>query len=231
MQTACQRLALIQTEAGQLHCTQAECQGMVRQYLIPEQHWRCGNAYRHRAAWLAALQQYRGSGHVDEVLTLVQQGIRLRFVDDTHSPGQQRKPDFQQKRRAVLDMLGGPSMANEQLLRQRQPPSVWVGNLQSALSDDNVNFINNKVAEALAGGMAVEWQQQWGKPHSISPLGCAINRVHKQRMTITPLLVNFYEQYLPFRQERLQVSSPEISGVHAQSLTLLSASGRTEAEA
>ena len=195
------RLSRFQTPEGQLHCDQQQFNGMVQQILLPG--WRPGNTYHHAPGWQTALQSRRGVGDAAEALRIVSEGVRLSFTTNPYSPAQQQRPQFRKKEAALLGMLGGSEEAR-QLLKATQPPRVWLGNLQSV--SDHEEFVEEKVAEALQAGTLVPWESDWGEPHSVSPLGVAVHPTSgKQRLTVAPLLLNWWEPYHSFKQDRLQV--------------------------
>lgn len=209
MAEALNLISKFQSAEGQWHCTQTEFVNEIRRILLP--HWRCGNTYHHREAWQLALRPMLGSSDVAEALQTVTHGVRLKLVLDAYSQEQQRRPDFRKKEAAVTSMLGGSSPEVSSLLHSKGLPSVWLGNMQSAVCAENCDFIQGQVDKAISNGTAVDWRSDlWGEPDQMVPLGCATQqRTSKQRMTIAPLLLNFFEEYHSFKQERRRVSGPE----------------------
>ena len=202
LQEALARLSKFQTAEKRWSGSQAEFMALAEEHLLP--HWRCGAAWHHSAAWQQALGTRQGRGNAKEALRIVESGVKLQLVTDAYSPAQTGRPDFSRKEKAVKGLLGGDGPEVDGLLHARGVPRVWLGNLQSALSPENLPFVEEKVEEAFNNGTAVHWQPEWGEPHTISPLGCAV-KDEKRRLTIAPLLVNFFERYQKFKQERLQV--------------------------
>lgn len=71
------------------------------------------------------------------------------------------------------------------------------------------------IEEAIRTGRVLPWQQQWGDPHQVSAMGCAQDDNHKKRATLAPLVLNFFERYRSFSQERLQdVEDYVLAGYH-----------------
>jgi hypothetical protein len=202
MMDALAMMQQFQTPEGQWHGSQQQFMQLVNQIILAQ--WRCGNTHYHFKAWEVALAQRKGSGNVAEVLRAVGQGIPLHLLP-AYSHGQQHKPDFTRKEQAVRSMLGGNTPDVNSLMHEAGLPSVWCGNLRSATEPSNLPFMRAEVGKAVRSGVAVAWQQDWGDPHTISPVGCAANRKGKRRMILAPLLLNFFEKYQAFQQEHLKV--------------------------
>ena len=204
MREALCMVAQFQSPEGRWEGSQAQFMEAVNAALLPA--WRCGNTWHHRAAWAEALRPMLGSADVAEALRVVSQGVRIKLVQDPCSARQQGRPDFSKKEKAVMGMLGGDSPQVRSLLRSSQLPRIWLGNMKSAENQENRQFITEQVDAALNNGTAVPWQAAWGEPYLLLPLGCATNaRSDKKRMTVAPLPLNWWEEYVSFNQERRQV--------------------------
>lgn len=205
MRRAVWRLSQTQGPVGRLECTQQQFAELVQQAQPPIYQAGAMSAAGHRAAWHKLLDACKGSGNVDEVLRIVDEGVRLQFAADPFSAGQQARPQFQEKERVLRSMLSslGEQRAAQLLRSTEGPPSVWLGNLQSATQPaEHAAFIRSERDTLVRLGVLMPWRTEWGLPHSIHPVGCVPKGPSDFRMIVTPLLLNWYERYQPFRMER-----------------------------
>ncbi|KAL4437097.1 hypothetical protein ABPG75_004236 [Micractinium tetrahymenae] len=135
-----------------------------------------------------------------QVLSIADNGVRLHFLADPCSKEQQQRPGYQRKKAAVQAMLAGLGQPVS-LLEGPGPPSIWLGNLQSA--EHEAEFVDQQVSEELRQGILLPWKQEWGPPHTISPMGVAVHsKTHKKRKVTAPLTLNWWERYQQFHMER-----------------------------
>ena len=184
--------------------TEQEFREELQQILLPEADFRPGEIHRHGAAWEEALQGSRAR-EAEEVRGIIKDGVRLEFTWP-YGEEQRQRPGFSKKETAVRQLLTGAGVVTPEVqdaLQRAQPPAVWLGNLAST-GGANRAFTAGAVAEAHRQGVLLDWRPEWGDPHNINPLGCAVNRKGKQRMVAACLMVNFFLRYRRFTYEQLQ---------------------------
>lgn len=179
-------------------------QSKLASILLDDSMFRPGNLRRHAAAWHALLDPYKGKGHVDEVLRIIDNGVELDFVKDPFSEQQRQKPGFERKAKVVRTMLEHvmPPQQAQAYMASPGPDKVWLGNLRSA--ETHHDFVTEEVYKLRTLGTMITWKPEWGEPQNISPLGVAVDRTGKKRLVGALMYVNFKERYRPFTYEKLQ---------------------------